>query len=167
MDSWIRFGDHPQYLSTMTLKLTALKSCWAPSVHVSREVCFMNPSTISRADQRKPKPKHIEDASRAMADRLYKRKDNDIILLPYNPGAMAMYASESGANTRVKLCPRQSGGTECGYYVMKFMKEIAYEGVEILDNDNVGKGVEEYSAADMDGIREDWSTYVVNSLFKL
>ncbi|KAJ0801189.1 putative Ulp1 peptidase [Helianthus annuus] len=59
--------------------------------------------------------------------------------------ATAVYASESGANIRVKLvwinarCPRQPGGTECGYYVMKFMKEIAYEGVEILDNDNVGK----------------------------
>ncbi|KAM0050681.1 hypothetical protein Hdeb2414_s0007g00226681 [Helianthus debilis subsp. tardiflorus] len=50
---------------------------------------------------------------------------------------------------------------------MKFMKDIAYEGVEILDNDNVGKGVEEYSVADMDGIREDWSTYAVNSIFKL
>ena len=33
------------------------------------------------------------------------------------------------------------GGTECGYYVMKFMKEIAYEGVEILDNDNVSLGI--------------------------
>ncbi|KAF5799770.1 hypothetical protein HanXRQr2_Chr07g0308341 [Helianthus annuus] len=50
--------------------------------------------------------------------------------------------------------------------LMKFMKEIAYDGVEILDNDNVGKGVEEYSAADMDGIREDWSTYAVTSIFK-
>ncbi|KAJ0911742.1 hypothetical protein HanRHA438_Chr06g0266551 [Helianthus annuus] len=44
---------------------------------------------------------------------------------------------------------------------------LRIEGVEILDNDNVGKGVEEYSAADMDGIREDWSTYAVNSIFKL
>ncbi|KAJ0779712.1 putative Ulp1 protease family catalytic domain, papain-like cysteine peptidase superfamily [Helianthus annuus] len=176
----------------------------------------MNPSAISRADQRKPK--HIEDASKAGADRLYKRKGNDTILLPYKstiPGlifllnkysnhwvlavlinlktttcyyldslrprsvdeqlrqiidtAMTVYASESGVNIRVKLVwinarPR---GTECGYYVMKLMKEIAYEGVEILDNDNVGKGVEEYSAVDMDDIREDWSTYAVNSIFKL
>ncbi|KAJ0437323.1 putative papain-like cysteine peptidase superfamily [Helianthus annuus] len=57
--------------------------------------------------------------------------------------AMAVYASESGVNIRVKLvwvntrCPRQPGGTECGYYVMKLMKEIAYEGFEILDNDNI------------------------------
>ncbi|KAJ0524900.1 putative papain-like cysteine peptidase superfamily [Helianthus annuus] len=49
-----------------------------------RGICFMNPSVILRAGQRKPK--HIEDASRAVADRLYKRKGNDIILLPYNPG---------------------------------------------------------------------------------
>ncbi|KAJ0882581.1 putative papain-like cysteine peptidase superfamily [Helianthus annuus] len=60
---------------------------------------------------------------------------------------MAVYASRSGANIRVKLiwinasCPRQPGSTECGYYVMKFMKEIPYEGVEILDNDNVTLGI--------------------------
>ncbi|MFS7902072.1 hypothetical protein Hanom_Chr01g00006981 [Helianthus anomalus] len=47
------------------------------------------------------------------------------------------------------------------------MRERACKGVEILDNDNVGKGVEEYSAADMDDIREDWSTCAVNSIFKL
>ncbi|KAJ0699481.1 hypothetical protein HanOQP8_Chr10g0356321 [Helianthus annuus] len=50
-----------------------------------RGICFMNPSAISRVDQRKPKPKLIEDVSRAVADRLYKRKGNYIILLPYNP----------------------------------------------------------------------------------
>ncbi|KAJ0480154.1 putative papain-like cysteine peptidase superfamily [Helianthus annuus] len=74
---------------------------------------------------------------------------------------MIVYASRGGANIRVKLiginakCPCQPGGTECGYYVIKFMKDIAYERVEILDNDNIGKGVEEYLATDMDGIRED------------
>ncbi|MFS7937377.1 hypothetical protein Hanom_Chr05g00426841 [Helianthus anomalus] len=56
---------------------------------------------------------------------------------------MIVYASRSCANIRVKLiwnnarCPCQLEGIECGSYVMKFMKEIAYEGVEILDNDNV------------------------------
>ncbi|KAJ0617082.1 putative papain-like cysteine peptidase superfamily [Helianthus annuus] len=84
---------------------------------------------------------------------------SDIILIFYE--GMVVYASRSGANIRVKLiwnnarCPCQPEGIECGYYVMKFMKEIAYEGVEILYNDNVGKRVEEYLAADMDGIRED------------
>ncbi|MFS7908458.1 hypothetical protein Hanom_Chr01g00083351 [Helianthus anomalus] len=46
------------------------------------------------------------------------------------------------------------------------MKEIAYERVEILDNDNVDEGLQEYSDADMDDIRKDRSTYAVTSVFK-
>ncbi|KAF5771577.1 hypothetical protein HanRHA438_Chr13g0578271 [Helianthus annuus] len=46
------------------------------------------------------------------------------------------------------------------------MKEIAYEGVEILDNDKVDEGVEEYSDVDMDDIRKYRSTYAVTSIFK-
>ncbi|KAJ0917353.1 hypothetical protein HanRHA438_Chr05g0205061 [Helianthus annuus] len=46
------------------------------------------------------------------------------------------------------------------------MKEIAYKGVEILDNDNVDEGVEEYSDEDMDDIRKYRSTYAVTSIFK-
>ncbi|KAJ0539381.1 hypothetical protein HanHA300_Chr08g0285651 [Helianthus annuus] len=84
---------------------------------------------------------------------------------------MAMYIAQTGFNIRVKLIwinarsPRKPGGTECGYYVMKFMKDIAYAEVEILDNNNVGEGVEEYSAADndMDDICEYWLTYAVTS----
>ncbi|KAI7725969.1 hypothetical protein M8C21_031822, partial [Ambrosia artemisiifolia] len=36
--------------------------------------------------------------------------------------------------TRGRKCPCQSGITECGFYVMKFMKEIVQGGVEILGN---------------------------------
>ncbi|MFS7938188.1 hypothetical protein Hanom_Chr05g00436451 [Helianthus anomalus] len=46
------------------------------------------------------------------------------------------------------------------------MKEIAYEGIEILDNDNVDEGVEECSDVDMDDIRKYRSTYAVTSIFK-
>ncbi|KAJ0548636.1 hypothetical protein HanRHA438_Chr00c56g0859351 [Helianthus annuus] len=58
---------------------------------------------------------------------------------------MAVYVGRGGANIRIKLnlvnarCSSLLRGTKCGYYVIRFMKEIAYEGVEILDNDNVGK----------------------------
>ncbi|KAE8725764.1 hypothetical protein F3Y22_tig00008146pilonHSYRG00173 [Hibiscus syriacus] len=44
--------------------------------------------------------------------------------------AMILYTAQSGSNKRVSLnwinvlCLRQSGGTECGYYVCKFLKEI-------------------------------------------
>ncbi|KAJ0643672.1 putative papain-like cysteine peptidase superfamily [Helianthus annuus] len=117
-------------------------------------ICFMNQPTISRADQRKTKSNtsrmQVERLQidcikeRAMTSSYYPTISGLIFLLNK---AMVVYASQSGVNIRVKLiwinarCSRQSGGTECGYYVMKFMKEITYKGVEILDNDNVGKEV--------------------------
>ncbi|KAJ0433817.1 hypothetical protein HanIR_Chr17g0874461 [Helianthus annuus] len=67
----------------------------------------------------------------------------DIILNFYR--AMAVYASRSGANIWVKLiwinarCPRQPGGTECSCYVMRFMKEIAYEELKYLTMIMFGK----------------------------
>ncbi|KAI7754619.1 hypothetical protein M8C21_006671, partial [Ambrosia artemisiifolia] len=48
-------------------------------------ICFVNPAIISPTDG-KAKSKHTEDASRAVVDRLLKRKNRDIIILPYNPG---------------------------------------------------------------------------------
>ncbi|KAJ0804500.1 putative Ulp1 protease family catalytic domain, papain-like cysteine peptidase superfamily [Helianthus annuus] len=52
---------------------------------------------------------------------------------------MALYAIQSVNWVKAK-CPYQTGGTECGYYVLKFMKEVVEEGIEILANDNVGEG---------------------------
>ncbi|CAI9261130.1 unnamed protein product [Lactuca saligna] len=59
--------------------------------------------------------------------------------------AMVLYATQSGSNKRVKLnwvnvmCPVQPGATECGYYMLRFMKEIVEEGIEVLVKDNVRK----------------------------
>ncbi|KAE8682326.1 hypothetical protein F3Y22_tig00111254pilonHSYRG00002 [Hibiscus syriacus] len=98
-----------------------------PKIH--QEICFMSLSAISPSG-RKEKFKNSDEAIRSVADQLSLRKDNAIVLVPYNPREMKLYTSQSGSNKRVSLnciivlCPRQSGGTECGYYVCKFMKEI-------------------------------------------
>ncbi|KAI3821489.1 hypothetical protein L1987_09057 [Smallanthus sonchifolius] len=47
-------------------------------------ICFVSPTASS--PQLKTKSKNIDDSSRSIAERLSKRKDNDIILIPYNPG---------------------------------------------------------------------------------
>ncbi|KAK1415353.1 hypothetical protein QVD17_31134 [Tagetes erecta] len=64
-------------------------------------------------------------------------------------------------------CPCQPGSTECGYYVMKFMKEIVDKGVEILVDDNVGGGKDEYTDADIDGVREECSSFEATIIFRL
>ncbi|CAH1412703.1 unnamed protein product [Lactuca virosa] len=56
---------------------------------------------------------------------------------------MVLYATQSGSNKMVKLnwvnvmCPVQPGSTEFGYYMLRFMKEIVEEGIEVLVKDNV------------------------------
>ncbi|CAI9303092.1 unnamed protein product [Lactuca saligna] len=161
-------------------------------------ICFMNPAVISPST-RKVKSKNIDDASRGLVDRLSKRKGNDIIFMPYNPGrhwvlgvldmksntcyyldslssgnfnmqlkqivdsAMVLYTTQSGSNTR---CPTQSGSTECGYHMLRFMKEIVEEGIEVLVKDNIGDGKAEYTTADIDEIREEWSTFVTGFIYR-
>ncbi|XP_076887982.1 uncharacterized protein LOC143538278 [Bidens hawaiensis] len=168
-------------------------------------ICFVSPTTASPREH-KSKFKNIDDSSRSIANRLLNRKDNDTILIPYNPGnhwvlgvlnmktmtcyyldslkpgtvilqlqqiidgAMNLYGTQSGS--RVKLywinarCPCQPGSTECGYFMLKFMKEIVDEGIEILVNDNVGGGNNEYTDAHIDGIREEWSTFMASFIYQ-
>ncbi|CAH1413745.1 unnamed protein product [Lactuca virosa] len=161
-------------------------------------ICFVNPALISPST-RKGKSKNIDDASRGLADRLSKRKGNDIIFIPYNPGhesdncyyldslssgnfnmqlkqivdsAMVLYATQSGSNKRVKLNwvnvtrPVQPGATECGCYMLRFMKEIVEEGIEVLVKDNIGDGKVEYTTDDIDEIREEWSEFVTGFIYR-
>ncbi|KAJ0460799.1 putative RNA helicase transcription factor interactor and regulator CCHC(Zn) family [Helianthus annuus] len=64
--------------------------------------------------------------------------------IPEDIGAMALYAIQTVNWVKAK-CPYQTGGTESGYNVLKFMKEVVEEGIEILANGN---------DEDIDGIRE-------------
>nr|KAJ0199518.1 hypothetical protein LSAT_V11C600320340 [Lactuca sativa] len=86
--------------------------------------------------------------------------------------AMVLYTTQSGSNKRVKLnwvnvtCPTQPGSTECGYYMLRFMKEIVEEGIEVLVKDNIGDGKAEYTTADIDEIREEWSTFVTGFIYR-
>ncbi|MFS7973163.1 putative papain-like cysteine peptidase superfamily [Helianthus anomalus] len=72
---------------------------------------------------------------------------------------------QSGTRIGVK-CPYQMGGTECGYCVLKFMKKVVEEGIEILTNDNVGGGKVVYTDEDIDGIDEGCSSYGAMFVFK-
>nr|KAJ0206795.1 hypothetical protein LSAT_V11C500258130 [Lactuca sativa] len=85
---------------------------------------------------------------------------------------MVLYATQSGSNKR---CPVQPGGTESGYYMLRFLKEIVEEGIEVLQlivteyvnmlifiNKNnmqtfsqIRDGKVEYTTDDIDEIREE------------
>ncbi|KAM0053164.1 putative papain-like cysteine peptidase superfamily [Helianthus debilis subsp. tardiflorus] len=84
--------------------------------------------------------------------------------------AMVLYAIQSINWVNAK-CPYQMRGTEFGYYVLKFIKEVVEEGIEVLANENVGGGKVVYMNEDIDRIREGCSSYgatfVFNWLFKI
>ncbi|XP_023767348.1 uncharacterized protein LOC111915950 [Lactuca sativa] len=152
-------------------------------------ICFVNPTLISPST-RKGKSKNIDDASRGLADWLSKRKGNEIIFMPYNPGRHWVLGvldmksdtcyyldSLSSANFNMQLkqivhsqvngsCPVQPGGTECGYYMLRFMKEMVEEGIEVLVKDNIGDGKVEYTTNDIDEIREEWSEFVTGFIYR-
>ncbi|CAH1447300.1 unnamed protein product [Lactuca virosa] len=67
---------------------------------------------------------------------------------------------------RTEKCPVQPGGTECGYYMLKFIKEIVEEGIEVLVNDNVGDGKVQYTDDDIDEIREEQLSFVTGFIYR-
>ncbi|CAI9300120.1 unnamed protein product [Lactuca saligna] len=81
---------------------------------------------------------------------------------------MVLYTTQSGSNNRVKLnlCPVQPGSTECGYYMLRFMKEIVEKQIEVLVNDNIRDGKVEYTTDDIDKIREECSEFVMGFIYR-
>ncbi|KAI3707988.1 hypothetical protein L2E82_36971 [Cichorium intybus] len=84
--------------------------------------------------------------------------------------ALSLYAMQSGSKKRVNikwinvLCPLQPGDTECGYYVLKFMKAVVDEGLQVLNNNFWGKNG--YTNAELDDLREEWATYVTTFIYQ-
>ncbi|KAK9050807.1 hypothetical protein SSX86_030223 [Deinandra increscens subsp. villosa] len=86
--------------------------------------------------------------------------------------AIGLYESQSGSKKTRKLrwvnskCPPQPGFTECGYYVLKFMKEVVRQGIVVLQKDNIGGDSNQYTDADFDEIRAEWLGYACNFIFR-
>ncbi|XP_059589719.1 probable ubiquitin-like-specific protease 2A [Vitis vinifera] len=55
-------------------------------------------------------------------------------------------------------CPRQEGGFECGYFVMRFIKEIIFYPTIIASKFGDKKT---YSQVEFDEIRGEWATFVL------
>ncbi|XP_057791276.1 uncharacterized protein LOC131008412 [Salvia miltiorrhiza] len=63
--------------------------------------------------------------------------------------------------------PIQPDASQCGFYVMKFMKEIVgrYELNAYTSLSSMFKNVKTYTGAEIDDIREEWATFVIKHVF--
>lgn len=63
---------------------------------------------------------------------------------------------------KVVECPKQPTNVECGFYVMKYMKDVIKE-ERILRSGNF-KGKRTYMQAEIDEVRVEWINSVVNQV---
>ncbi|CAI9285926.1 unnamed protein product [Lactuca saligna] len=137
-------------------------------------ICFVNPAVISPST-RKGKSKNIDDASRGLADRLSKRKGNDIIFMPYNPGRhLVLGVLDMKSDTCYYLDSLSSGNFNMQFKQIVDSAMVLYTTQTRSNkrvklnwvNVTIGDGKAEYTTADIDEIREEWSTFVTMFIYR-
>ena len=65
-------------------------------------------------------------------------------------------AHNNGQSTYIKAwnAPRQTGNTECGYFVISYMRDIVVRGIGKLESEK------SYTPEDLKRVWEEWVTYV-------
>ncbi|KAL4022682.1 hypothetical protein IC575_016426 [Cucumis melo] len=113
----------------------------------SMQYVFVDPSLISSGNTQ-------ESRIRNLCSRLMVSKPDQVVLAPFNPGGhWALLAINACEDTVFYLdsCPLQVESTTCGYYVMKYMREIVNRGsIVISDSIDTRKS---YSQAELDEVQ--------------
>ncbi|KAI5344269.1 hypothetical protein L3X38_012146 [Prunus dulcis] len=138
-------------------------------------VGFIDPSTVSANSGT------IADRSRLVAARLQKTDGEQIFMMPYNPGRhwilLIVRAKretvyfldplpgnrvvDEEAKNIVNSTPKQPSSVECGYYVMRFMRDIIMD-PSLAFEKKYAKGNKEapYPQEAIDEVRNEWAEFV-------
>ncbi|BBG93699.1 hypothetical protein Prudu_001787 [Prunus dulcis] len=138
-------------------------------------VGFIDPATVSANSGT------IADRSRLVAARLQKTDGEQIFMMPYNPGRhwilLIVRAKretvyfldplpghrvvDEEAKNIVNSTPKQPSSVECGYYVMRFMRDIIMDPSLAFEN-KYAKGNQEasYPQEAIDEVRNEWAEFV-------
>ncbi|KAL8107917.1 hypothetical protein AgCh_024353 [Apium graveolens] len=74
-----------------------------------------------------------DDFENNLVNRLKEGNPGRLFLMPHNSGAVIAFNIQVGRGNKapsiiyIPGCPKQSGGTKCGYVVMYYMKEIVMD----------------------------------------
>ncbi|CAL9011651.1 unnamed protein product [Prunus brigantina] len=111
-------------------------------------VGFIDPAAVSA------NAGSLTDRSQLVAGRLQKTDSEQIFMMPYNsgPGRKApIWKTLPGT-------PKQPSSVECGYYVMRFMRDIIMD--PSLEFEKKGKEQAPYPQEAIDVVRNEWAEFV-------
>ncbi|CAL2256396.1 unnamed protein product [Prunus armeniaca] len=99
----------------------------------------------------------LTDRSRIVASRLQKTDGEQIFMMPYNPGP----GRKAPIWKTLPSTPKQPSSGECGYYVMRFMRDIIMDpSLEFEKKFAKGKDQAPYPQAAIDEVRKEWAEFV-------
>ncbi|KAL0558515.1 hypothetical protein IC582_003089 [Cucumis melo] len=90
---------------------------------------FVDPSLISAGHSTR------EIRARNLCSRLMTSKQDQLVVAPYNPGALTIFQSQKNLKKTRKTTFWKAvkvGTVECGYYVMRYMREIVSKDTSII-----------------------------------
>ncbi|BBN68141.1 hypothetical protein Prudu_297S000300 [Prunus dulcis] len=123
-------------------------------------VGFIDPATVSANSGT------IADRSRLVAARLQKTDGEQIFMMPYNPAVIGLADCKGKEGNRLFSgssagTPKQPSNVECGYYVMRFMRDIIMDPSLAFEN-KYAKGNQEasYPQEAIDEVRNEWAEFV-------
>ncbi|KAL6276786.1 hypothetical protein ACE6H2_020387 [Prunus campanulata] len=103
----------------------------------------------------------ITDRIKNLSSRLKTADGNQFFLVPYNPGSprkQAIWKNLHGT-------PEQPTSVECGYYVMRFMRDIIHDpDLDFEKKFEKKKDRVQYTQEHIDEVRHEWAKFV-NKLF--
>ncbi|PRQ34678.1 putative Ulp1 protease family catalytic domain-containing protein [Rosa chinensis] len=104
-------------------------------------------------------------------DRLLTAKPGQIFMLPYNSGAFGMFNAERKKKGRSSVIwknlagiPPQPSNKECGYFVMRYMRDIIEDkDLSLFATKWERRGSSQYTQEDIDQLRNEWAKFVVKT----
>ncbi|KAA0040642.1 uncharacterized protein E6C27_scaffold555G00030 [Cucumis melo var. makuwa] len=104
-----------------------------------------------------------EDRAQILNARLLGTDHRQILMFPYNSWAFDI-SNKKKPVWRIIKCPKQGGIVECGYYVMRFMRDIILSSnrtiIEVMEG-----STSTYSQDDLDVVRTEWAEFVNKYIF--
>ncbi|KAJ1391136.1 Ulp1 protease family, C-terminal catalytic domain [Sesbania bispinosa] len=154
--------DCPEMFERLLYNLLLVPNMW-----MSR-FCFINPTKIGL--------EYTHQSQYIGQIFIERNQSNTLFLAPYNTGAIKIYrANKDTKVSKVKFsnikwtmikCPIQDNGSDCGYYVLRYMKEIllcSEEGVIPHEYFPTYK-FEKYSTEHIDEVKQEWCRYVLENI---